>query len=166
MTNAPPLPEAGYVRFESLREYEDRFDALVPKALSVIRVFERRLSTRYNSSVRCALFRDFLRGDPARELFVVVHEAAVLARDCPRLMKLALEHHPRVKIRQTVIAARHAHDPCMVVDSNHYLHRFHHASMRAAQGLDDLPGVQPLIERYGELWEASTPVRYGAPAGL
>jgi hypothetical protein len=166
MTNARPLPEASYVRFESLREYEDRFDALVPKALSVIRVFERRLSARYNSSVRCALFRDFLREDPTRELFIVVHEAEPLARECPRLMKLALEHHPRVKIRQTVIAARHAHDPCMVVDFNHYLHRFHHASMRAAQGLDDLPGAQPLIERYGELWEASTPVRYGTLAGL
>src|SRR6476661_5258107 len=93
MTDGSGLPGTQYVRFESFREYEDRFDALVPKAMSVIRVFERRLSARYNSSVRCALLREFLRRDATCELLVVVHEAAPLARDCPRLLKLALEHH-------------------------------------------------------------------------
>ena len=166
MTDARRLPTAQYVRFASFREYEDRFDALIPMALSAIRVFERRLSARHNSRERSTLLREFLRGDPKRELLVVVHEAEPLARDCPRLVQLALDHHPQVKIRKTLAAARQAHDPCMVVDFSHYLHRFHYASVRAAQGLDDLLGSRQLIDRYGELWEASAPVRYGAPAGL
>lgn len=166
MTDARSLPTAQYLRFESFRAYEDRFDALIPRALSVIRVFERRLSARYNSRERCTLLREFLRGDETRQLLVVIHEAASLAQDCPRLLDLALDHHPRVKIRQTLASARHAHDPCIVVDFSHYLHRFHYAAMRAAQGLDDLVGAQQLIDRYGELWEASAPVRYGPRAGL
>jgi len=166
MSDHPPLPTAQYVRFESFREYEDRFDALIPRALAIIRVFERRLSARYNSRERCELLRAFLRGDPKRELLVVVHEARTLATDCPRLIRLALDLHPRVKIRQTLAAARQVYDPCVLVDFSHYLHRFHYAGMRAAQGLDDLVGAQQLIDRYGELWLAAAPVRCGPPAGL
>jgi hypothetical protein len=166
MSDAPSLPTARYLRFESYREYEDRFDALIPKALSVIRIFERRLTARYNSRERCDLLRAFLRGDPTRRVLVVVHEAEPLVRDCPRLLKLAVDHHPRLQIRRTLAAARHVHDPAIVVDFGHYLHRFHHAGMRAAQGLDDLAGAQQLIDRYGELWEASAPVSPGRPAGL
>jgi len=166
MRDVRGLPDAQHVRFESFREYEDRFDALVPRATSVIRVFERRLSARYNSSVRCELLREFLRGDATRQFLVVVHEAAPLVQDCPRLLRLALEYHPRVKMRQTAPTARHVQDPCMVVDDRHYLHRFNYASMRSTQGLDDLPGAQQLIERYEEVWEGAAPVRYGAPTGL
>lgn len=166
MGDARTLPTAQYLRFESLREYEDRFDALIPRALSVIRVFERKLTPRYNSRERCALLREFLRGDAQRELRIVVHDADTLRDECPRLCELAADHHPRVQLRRTLAAARHAHDPCVIVDFSHYIHRFHHAWMRAAQGVDDLPGAQQLLDRYAELWEASAPVRWGRPAGL
>lgn len=164
--NEQPLPTARYERFESFREYEDRLDALIPKALAVVRVFERRLPTRWNSRDRCRLLRDFLRGDETRGLMIVVHEAESLGRECPRLLELALDHHPRVKIHQTLASAKHVHDPCILVDFNHYLHRFHYSSMRAAQGVDDLPGTQQLMDRFEELWEATVPVRCGPPAGL
>lgn len=160
------LPTARYERFEGFREYEDRFDALIPAALSVIRIFDRQLPTRYNERGRIALLRAFLRGDPARRVVIVVHEPEPLVRACPRLLELAVELHPRLEIRRTLGSARHAHDPCIVVDFGHYLHRFHHAGMRAAQGWDDLAGAQQLIDRFGELRESSTPVRAGRPAGL
>lgn len=164
----PPagLPTARYVRFDSYREYEDRLDALLPRALAVIRIFENRLSARYNSRARCDLLRAFLRGATTRRLLVVVHDATPIARDCPRLAALALACHTQVEIRRTQGAARLAHDPCLIVDLTHYLHRFHHAAMRAAQGTDDLAGAQALIDRYGEIWAASVPVRPASAAGL
>jgi len=158
--------KARYERFESFREYEERFDALLPHALGVIRVFKPRPSAHYNSRQRCELLQTFLLGDPARRLYIVVHEADALARLCPRLVALARRHHEQLKVRRTLAAASHVHDPHLIVDSGHYLHRFHHAGMRAAQGTDDVAGAQPLIDRYEELWEASAPVRVGPPAGL
>lgn len=165
MSEPGALPTARYERFEGFREYEDRFDALIPAALSVIRIFDRRLPARYNERVRIALLRAFLRGDPNRRIVIVVHEPESLV-GCPRLRDLAVELHPRLQIRGTLASARHAHDPCIVVDFGHYLHRFHYAGMRAAQGWDDLAGARQLIDRFGELWESATPVRAGRPAGL
>jgi len=159
-------PMARYERFASFSEYEERLDALIPRALGVIRVFEPRLSAHYNSQRRCALLQTFLLVDPGRRLYIVVHDADALARLCPRLTDLALRHHEQLKMRRTLAAASHVHDPHVIVDSSHYLHRFHHAGMRAAQGTGDITGAQSLIDRYEALWEASTPVRVGPPAGL
>jgi hypothetical protein len=71
-----------------------------------------------------------------------------------------------VELRRTTPAARRAEDPCMIVDFSHYLHRFHYASTRAAQGVDELAGAQQLIDRYEQIWESASPVHVGRPAGL
>jgi hypothetical protein len=161
-----PLPSARFERFESFREYEDRLDALIPRALETIRIFEPRLGKRYNTLARCELLREFVAASPARRLSIVVHDADALARDCPRLLRLAQDYQPRVQLRRTLRAAAHARDPVAIVDIAHYLHRFHETYMRAAQGLDDLEGAAPLIDRYGELWAASAAIAAGGPAGL
>ncbi|HYC48789.1 MAG TPA: hypothetical protein VED01_25200 [Burkholderiales bacterium] len=168
MTSAPPsvLPHAQYERFESTREYEDMFDDLVARTQSVIRIFDRSLSARYNAPARCTLLREFLRSNPSNRLYIVLHEVESMARVCPRFVAL-LQHFSHVaKVRQTPRWARHVYDPFAIFDASHYLHRFHSDHMRYARGQNELTGAQQLLDRHAELWEASKPAAAASVLGL
>ena len=151
------LPHASYERFESLQTLEDMFDELVPQAQGVIRVFDRSLSPRYNTSSRCTLLRDFLRADPLNRLFIVVHEADNIARVAPRFVTLLQQFSHAARVRVTPPEAQHLYDAFALFDASHYLHRFHRDHMRFARGRDELDGAQTLLVRFNELWDASTP---------
>ena len=84
----------------------------------------------------------------------------------PRVVDLMADFGHAVKIRQTPIMAHHICDPFVIFDASHYLQRFHHAHMRAAQGSHDMEGAQQLLDRHAELWEASTPVDPASVSGL
>ena len=168
MSSAPqsPLPHATYERFESTREFDAQFEALVPITQRVIRIFDKSLSERYNAPARCDLLRDFIRADPLNRLYIVVHEPDSLARNCPRLVTL-LHHFSHVaKVRQTPRWARHIYDPFIIFDASHYLHRFHYQHMRFARGQNEVVGAQQLLDRYEELWEASKAAAATSVLGL
>jgi hypothetical protein len=152
----PALPHASYERFESVQMLEDMFDELVPQAQRVIRVFDRSLSARYNTSSRCAVLRGFLRADPLNRLFIVVHDAANIARVAPRFITLLQQFSHAAKVRVTPRSAQHIYDAFAIFDASHYLHRFHHDHPRFARGRDELAGVQALLDRFNELWDVST----------
>ena len=165
-TPQPALPHAQYERFESVRELEEMFDALIPQTQRVIRIFDKSLSARYNTPGRCELIRSFLRADPLNRLFIVVHEVESMSRTVPRFVTL-LQHFSHVaKVRQTPRGARHIYDPFAIFDASHYLHRFHHERMRYARGLNELSGAQQLLDRYSELWDVSTQAAATGVLGL
>lgn len=166
MTNRPPLPNAQYRRFESFKEYEALFDSLIPQTQSIIRMFDRVLAPAWNTSVRTTLLRQFLRGNPLNRLFVVLHDTRNVERDFPRVAELNRDFGHAFKIRQTPRMAHQVYDPYVVFDASHYLHRFHHAHMRAAIGTHDVEGANQLLERHAELWEVSTAVSFSNPMGL
>lgn len=162
----PPLPHAVYERFESTREFDAQFEALVPVTQRVIRIFDKSLSERYNAPARCNLLHDFIRADPLNRLYVVIHEPDSLARNCPRFVTL-LHHFSHVaKVRQTPRWARHLYDPFIIFDASHYLHRFHYQHMRFARGQNEVVGAQQLLDRHEELWEASTAAAATSVLGL
>jgi hypothetical protein len=164
MSNA--LPTTKYRRFESFREYETLFDEWIEKTQTVIRVFDRALPVTWNTATRCNLLHSFLRANPVNRLYVVLHETTALERHLPRVMELARDFGHAFKIRQSPQEARHLYDPFIIFDASHYLHRFHHAHMRAAIGTDDIEGARQLLERHTELWDASKPVTLGTNSGL
>ena len=149
-----PLPHAQYERFESLRQYEEMLDALIPQTQRIIRIFDKSLTRSFNDSARCSLLREFLRGDSSNRLYVVLHEVDRISA-CPRFVALLQHFSHSAKVRQTPRSARHIYDSFVIFDASHYLHRFHHNHMRYARGLNELVGAQQLLDRYGELWEAS-----------
>jgi hypothetical protein len=155
-----------YERFESTREFDSMFEELIPQTQRVIRIFDKSLSERYNSPVRCGLLSDFLRADPLNRLFVVLHEPETMARICPRLVTLIQRYGHIAKVRQTPRGARHLYDPFIIFDASHYLHRFHYQHMRYARGLNEVVGTQQLLDRYEELWEVSTAAATTSVLGL
>ena len=160
------LPNAQYRRFESYSEYETLFDALIPQTQSIIRVFDRALPPAWNAPVRTTLLRQFLRQNPTNRLLVIVHDTSAIERTLPRVAELNCDFGHAFKMRQTPRMAQHLYDPFIVFDASHYLHRFHHAHMRAAIGTHDMEGSQQLLDRHLELWEVCRPLNFNNPSGL
>jgi hypothetical protein len=160
------LPITQYRRFESFKEYEALFDSLIPRTETIIRVFDRALPVAWNSPQRAELLRQFLRRNPVNRLYIVLHDASNIERSLPRLAALNRDFGHAFKMRQTPKMAHHLYDPFVIFDASHYLHRFHHAHMRAALGTHDMEGAQALLERHLELWEASMTVSITTPSGL
>ncbi len=159
-------PLTRYRRFESFREYESLIDAITPRTESVIRVFERALPRSWNEGSRIELLRQFLLKNRTNKLLIVVHNTDNLPRELPRLIALTGHFGRAIKIRQTPAMAHHIYDPFAIFDASHYLHRFHHAHMRAAEGTHDVDGALQLLDRHAELWEVSTAVALASVSGL
>jgi hypothetical protein len=160
------LPNAEYRRFEGMREYEALVDTLIPQTQRTIRIFDKSLSRAYNSTARFESLRQFLLAAPSSRLMIVLHETAALDRDCPRMIELLRQFSTAVKINETLKPARHVYDPFVIFDATHYVHRFHYRHLRAAQGSNDVLGAQQLLDRYGEIWEASAPAVSANTTGL
>ena len=160
------LPNAEYRRFEGMREYEAILDDLIPRTQRIIRVFDRSLSRAWNTPQRHELLRQFLLANRTNRLLIVVHDAEPIERECPRMVDLVRQFGTSIRIHQTMSLARQIYDPFIVLDANHYLHRFHYRFLRAAQGTNDLIGAQQLLERYSEIWEASALAVSAGASGL
>jgi hypothetical protein len=160
------LPDAEYRRFEGMREYEAIVDELIPQTQRIIRVFDNSLSRAWNAPLRYELLRQFLLANRQNRLLIALHDAEPIERECPRLVDLVRQFGTAVRIRQTQSLAKQIYDPFVVFDANHYLHRFHYRFLRAARGTNDLVGTQQLLDRYGEIWEASAPSGSAGASGL
>jgi hypothetical protein len=160
------LPNAQYRRFEGAREYEELIDSLILQTQSVIRVFDRALSRSWNSPQRHEALRQFLLASRVNRLYIVVHDAEPIERECPRVMDLVRQFSAAVRIHETLTPARHVYDPFVVFDSSHYVHRFHFRHLRAAHGANDLIGAQQLLDRFAEIWEASAHAVSAGTSGL
>lgn len=160
------LPYAEYRRFEGIREYEELIDGLIPQTLRAIRVFDRTLSRAWNSPLRCEALRQFLLTNRANRLFIVVHDAEPIERDCPRVVDLVRQFSAAVRIHETLNPAKHVYDPFVVFDSSHYVHRFHYRYLPAAHGANDVIGAQQLLDRYAEIWDASVHAVSAGTSGL
>ena len=160
------LPNSQYRRFEGMREFEELIDSLIPQAQSAIRVFDRSLSHAWNSPQRYEALRRFLLANRVNRLYVVVHDAEPIERECPRVVDLVRQFSAAVRIHETLSPARHVYDPFVVFDASHYLHRFHYRYLRAAHGANDLIGAQQLLDRYAEIWDASAHAVSAGTSGL
>lgn len=160
------LPNAEYRRFEGMREYEAVIDALIPQTERIIRVFEKSLPRAWNSPQREEALRKFVLSNRNNRLLILVHDASTLERECPRVLELVRQFSASVRVHETLSAAKEVYDPFAVFDANHYVHRFHHRFLRAAQGTNDLIGAQQLLDRYAELWAASALAVSAGTSGL
>ena len=160
------LPNAEYRRFEGLREYEQVIDALIPQTQRFIRVFDKSLSRDWTSPQRHEALRQVLLANRLNRLLIVVHDAEPIERECPRMMDLVRQFSAAVRIHETLSPAKHVYDPFVVFDASHYVHRFHHKYLRAAQGTNDVIGAQQLLDRFAEIWDASTHAVTAGTSGL
>ena len=128
-------------------------DELIALAQHHIQVFDQDLSqTGWNNGVRTERLATFLRGVRGRRLDIVVHDTRYLESACPRMLRLLSAYGHAMTILQTGAEGKVATDPLLIVDGQHYLHRFHFEQPRAALGILQPDQAQPLAARFGEIW--------------
>ena len=124
------------------------------------------LSRGYNTTARIELLQQFLLANRANRLLIVLHDTRQLPLECPRLIEFAQQFNHACSIRETLHGAKHVYDPFVVFDGSHYVHRFHHDHMRAAQGMHDATGARQLIDRFEEIQECAGPPLAAHVTGL
>lgn len=147
-------------------EYEAALDTILEKPRKTVRIFDNALGRGYNSPRRYELLRTFLLANPRNRLQIVAHETQSIDRNCPRLVNLLRLHAHAISIHETHQAAKAVYDPFAIVDDLHHVHRFHFEEMRGLLALNDPIGTHTFIERFGEIWEVSSPAVSAKTLGL
>jgi hypothetical protein len=162
----PPI-EPRVEMLASVAEQAAAIDMLIPLARHHIRVFDRDLSqTGWNTSARADRVSAFLRGVRGRRLDIIVHDVRYLESACPRMISLLRTFGYAITILKTGDEARVATDPLLIVDTAHYLHRFHFEQPRATLGIAQPEQTQPLANRFDEIWATGEPGISGTVLGL
>jgi len=152
---------------KSVAEQAAAIDELISIARHRIRVFDQDLSqTGWNSAARAERLAAFLREVRGRQLDIIVHDTRYLESGCPRMVSLLRTFGHAMSILKTGDEAKVATDPLLIVDSSHYLHRFHFEQPRAALGISQPEQTQPLANRYDEIWATGEPGISGTVLGL
>ncbi len=147
-------------------EYERALDSLFAQPGRALRIFDRRLSAAYNLPHRAQLLKAFLSSSRSARAYIVVHDTASLQRDCPRLFNVLRQFSSALQIYATEPPAKGACDPFAVVDNCHYVHRFHYDGPRGVLAINDAAGASGLLQRFEQIWEASTPAVSATKLGL
>lgn len=145
---------------------EAALDDILLRAQRTVRIFDNALGQGYNSTVRFDALRRFLLSSPRNRLLIVVHNSQAANRNCPRLLNLLRLHAHAISIHETHQAAKAVYDPFAVVDDLHHVHRFHFEQPRGVLSVDDPIGTHSFIERFEEIWEASSPAVSATTLGL
>lgn len=155
-----------YTALVGASQYEHSLDQVIEKAQREIRVFDQTLGSAFNSARRAEMLRRFFLSSRRNRMRIVVHDPAHLDRNCPRLLALLRAFSYAISIHETRPEAKLIYDPFAVADQSHFVHRFHFEGMHGMLALDDPIGAQTLIERYEEIWEASSPAVSATTLGL
>jgi hypothetical protein len=147
-------------------DYESAIDTILEKATGTIRIFDHTLGKQYNSLRRTELLRRFLLARRRNSLQIVLHETRTLDRNCPRVLNLLRSYGHAISIHETLPTAKLVYDPFIIVDDRCFVHRFHFDEMRGLASIDDPIGTNAFIERFSEIWEASTPAVFATTLGL
>ena len=147
-------------------EYEAAIDTILGKASGRICIFDHALGKEYNSLHRSDLLRHFLLASRRNSLQIVLHDVQTMDRNCPRILNLLRTYGHAISIHETHPTARSVYDPFVIVDDRCFVHRFHFDEMRGLCALDDPIGTHTFIERFSEIWEASSPAVFATTLGL
>jgi hypothetical protein len=163
-----PVPEAPREeRIETVAGQIAAIDRLIGLAREKMQVFDIDLSrTGWNSAERADALAHFLRVTPHARLDIIVHETRWIETSCPRLVSLLRTYGHAMTIYRTGAEARGATDPLMIVDSRHYLHRYHVDQPRATLAIDMPQAARPLVTRFEEIWATGEPGLSGTVLGI
>lgn len=159
-----PIPQ--HTQIFGNAEYEAAIDAILANASAKIRIFDQALGREYNSPARSDALRRFLLASRRNTLQIVVHDTATMDRNCPRILNLLRTYGHAISINETHPTAKLVYDPFVVVDERCFVHRFHFDEMRGLAGMHDPIGTNTFIERFSEIWEASSPAVFATTLGL
>jgi hypothetical protein len=145
-------------RLEKIAEQVAAIDTLIGLAQERIRVFDVDLSrTGWNSAARADALSQFLRVTRHGRLDIIVHDTSWIETSCARLITLLRRYGHAMTIYKTGPGARGAMDPLVIVDDQHFLHRYHIQQPRATLAIAMPVAARPLVTRFEEIWATGEP---------
>ena len=152
--------------FMSKAQYEEFVDEVITLAKHELRIFDQGLGPAFNASARHEALRQFLLASRRNQVRIVVHDAATIERQCPRMKQLLQSFSHAVTIHETQQQAKGVYDPFVVADESHSVRRFHFDDLRGLFAKNDPIEAHTLVERFEEIWEASAPAVTANTLGL
>lgn len=158
---------ATHEKFDTLSDYRLSLDRVIQLATRELNIFDLDLADGgYNTPQRFDLLRAFLAASRNNRAVIVLHDTDFLTKRCPRMMNLLTQFGHAIQINQTSQQARGVHDPIVIADQRHYVHRFHYDHPRGIVALDDYEGCTPLKQKFEEILEYSEPAASATILGL
>ena len=154
------------IKFTGKTDYHNFVDEVIALAQNEIRIFDQQLEKAFNSPARQDALRAFLLANRRNRLRIVVHDAARIERDCPRMLELLRAFNHAMTIHETLPEAKNVYDLFVVADEMHSVRRFHFNDLRGLYARDDPIEAHTLVERFEEIWEASAPAAAPTTIGL
>jgi len=151
---------------EGLAQYDTALDDLLTAARHTVRIFEYGIGRNYNSIRRQELLRRLLLANRTNRVRIVLHDAANVVRECPRLVGLLKYFSHNLSVHQVLPVAKRVYDPFAIADDTHFVRRFHYEDMRGVASIGDIANTQLLIKRFDEIWAASVPTVSATTIGL
>jgi hypothetical protein len=164
-TATHPAPRE--VRLDTVAAQTASIDELIGLTQQKLQVFDIDLSqTGWNTAARATNLAAFLRRAPSAKFELIVHDTRWMEASCPRLLNLLKLHSTAMTVYKTGHEARMAMDPLIIVDSRHYLHRFHIDQPGATLVIENPQQAMPLVTRFEEIWATGEPGVPGTVLGL
>ncbi|MBL8471449.1 MAG: hypothetical protein KF778_12405 [Rhodocyclaceae bacterium] len=157
---------AGEFPFDTKSSYERGIIATLARAFAAVRIFDPDLQTTGLESRGGAQAVDEFLRRPGASLRVVLQHCDRLEAHSPRLMNLLRIHAHCFTIRRAPADLRHLKDCFILADAQHGILRIHADHMRGKEFVDLPERVEPLVQRFDELWELSEPSVAGTTLGL
>ena len=156
----------GERKLEGNVAYEAALDELIANATHTVRIFDRRITSAFNTPQRFDLMRRLLLTRRTNRIHIVLHETGNIVRECPRLIMLLRQFSHGIAIRQTLPVARRVYDPFSIADEARFVHRFHYNDVRGAATIGDVAATHTLLKRFDEIWQAAAPAVAAHQTGL
>ena len=166
MQAVPPERMPGERMLDGATACEQALDELIANAAHTVRIFDKNIGRGFNSPQRYELLRQLLLARRTNRVYIVLHETANIARDCPRLIMLLRQFSHAVSVHRTRPNARGVYDPFAIADDARFVHRFHYDDMRGVATVGDIAATGLLLKRYEEIWQASAPAVAATTIGL
>ena len=164
----PVAPERmpGERVLEGASACEQALDELIANAAHTVRIFDNNVGRAFNSPQRYELLRTLLLARRTNRVYLVLHETANIARDCPRLTMLLRQFSHAMSVHQTLHDARRIYDAFAVADDARFVRRFHYDDVRGVATVGDVAVTGLLLKRFDEIWQASAPAVTATTLGL
>lgn len=149
------------------KDYREALNTVLRLATREICIFDYNLEgAGYDTAQRYELLRAFFLSSRAATARIVVHDPSHLIRYGARLQNLLRQFSASFFIHQTNEEAQGVYDPFVVVDTRHYVRRFHYESPQGVLGMNDSATGELLKRRFEEIWGASIPTITATTLGL
>ena len=168
-TSAEPPPQftPREVVLDTIAAQTAAIDELIGMAQQRLQVFDVDLSQGgWNTIARADNLTKFLRRSADARFDLILHDARWMETSCPRLMRLLRVYSHAITMYRTGAEAKAAMDPLLIVDSRHFLHRFHFDHARAMFAIEQAQLARPLVMRFEQIWATGEPGLGGTVLGI